>query len=511
MRKFRNILLKPLYALLRRSYAAIERLYEDPISPQHRWLRSFLQRAEGTAYGRRLGIKHPWTYEDFRKKVPLVTYEELYPYIERALHGERDVLWPGRIRWFAKSSGTTNDRSKFIPIAPETLNYNHFRAGRQLFATYLTRFQTDTRLLSGKILSIGGSHTISHLGPHARYGDLSAVLIENTPWFYSLFRAPEKAIALLPDWHNKVRRMAEAILHENLTAIAGVPTWTVVLFDELLMRTGAQHILEIFPDLEVFFHGAVSFTPYEKLFQKYLPSPHMRYIEIYNASEGFFAFQDQADSKDMLLLTDHGIFYEFIPLHSWEKGLWEAIPLEAVRPGKVYAMVITATGGLWRYVIGDTVRFTSAAPYRLRIVGRTRHYINAFGEEVMVENTDAALQQACAQTGALVRDYTVAPIYLEAGRRGSHQWLIEFIKPPWDLAAFGKALDKALQSLNSDYEAKRIGDLALGPPQIVVLPEGTFSKWLESRGRLGGQNKVPRLSNTREYVEAILALVHHPA
>jgi hypothetical protein len=507
MLKILHPLLKPLYPLLRQPYRAIERLYADPLTPQKKWFHYLLTQGSRTLYGKKHGVRPDWSYEQFRRNLPVVSYETLYPFIEETMRGASDVLWPGEIRWFAKSSGTTNDRSKFIPIAPQTLSYNHFRAARQLFATYLTLFRDDTRLLAGKILAIGGSHSISHLSPRVRYGDLSAVLLENTPWFYTLFRAPHKSIALLPEWHTKVHRMAEAILGTNLTGIAGVPTWTIVLFDELLKRTGAKHILELFPDLEVFFHGAVSFTPYEKLLQHYLPSPRVRYIEIYNASEGFFAFQDQAHTKDMLLLTDHGLFYEFIPFSAWEKGVWEAIPLEGVRVGEVYALVLTAPGGLWRYLIGDTIRFVSTHPYRLRIVGRTRHYINAFGEEVMVENTDAALQKACIETGALIRDYTVAPIYLEAGQKGAHQWLIEFIRPPADLETFAKVLDKALQALNSDYEAKRSGDLALGLPVIVPLPAGTFERWLAERGRLGGQNKVPRLSNTREYVEAILALL----
>ncbi len=496
---------KLLYPFFRQSYRRVAALQSDPFSPQKKWLRYLIRQGARTAFGRHVGLTLEWNYDRFRKQVPVQAYEALYPWIERTLRGEQDILWPGLIRWFAKSSGTTNDRSKFIPIATETLRYNHFRAGRDLFATYLTLFAGNTHLLEGKILSIGGSHTINHLGPHARYGDLSAVLIENMPALHQLFRAPNKAIALMPDWHEKINRMAQAILRKPITGIAGVPTWTVVLFDKVLSLTKAKHILEVFPKLEVFFHGAVSFTPYQRLFEAYLPSPHMRYIEIYNASEGFFAFQDQPEPKDMLLLTDHGVFYEFIPFSSWERGDWEAIPLEAVQPNEVYAMVITVTGGLWRYLIGDTVRFTSIRPYRLRIVGRTRHYINVFGEEVMVENTDAALQIACEKTGTTVRDYTVAPLYLEAGQRGAHQWLIEFITPPSDLAAFRVILDETLRQLNSDYDAKRSGDLALGLLEIVVLPEGTFHRWLAERGRLGGQNKVPRLSNTRDYADSILA------
>lgn len=494
-----------LYPIFRWPYQRIQAMRADPLSPQKCWLRYLLHKGAKTAFGRQMGFDPNWDYESFRHQVPVQTYEAFYPWIARALRGEKNVLWPGQIRWFAKSSGTTNDRSKFIPIAPETLRYNHFRGGRDLFATYLALFAGHTHLLEGKILSIGGSHTISHLGPHARYGDLSAVLIENMPAFHQLFRTPSKEIALMADWNQKIARMAQAILKEPLVGIAGVPTWTVVLFDKILALTGAHHVLEVFPKLEVFFHGAVSFLPYQKLFEAYLPSADMRYIEIYNASEGFFAFQDQPHTKDMLLLTDHGVFYEFIPFASWEQGNWEAIPLEAVQPNEVYAMVITVAGGLWRYLIGDTVRFTSIRPYRLRIVGRTRHYINAFGEEVMVENTDAALRLACEKTSATVRDYTVAPLYLEAGRRGAHQWLIEFITPPKDLEAFRHLLDGYLRQLNSDYDAKRSGDLALGLLEIVALPEGTFQQWLAEKGKLGGQNKVPRLSNTREYVDSILA------
>ncbi|MCX7605900.1 MAG: GH3 auxin-responsive promoter family protein [Bacteroidia bacterium] len=502
-----------LYPIVRIPHKRIEALRRDPIHKQHKWYTYLLERGSQTRYGKALGLKPGMSYTSFQRQVPIVSYEELYSWIERSLKGEADILWPGIVRWFAKSSGTTNDRSKFIPVPPESFRYTHFRGAKDMFATYLTLYKNQTHLLEGKIISIGGSHAISPLGPHARCGDLSALLLANMPAFYRLFRAPSLDIALLPSWEEKVPRMAEALLSEkqNIVGLAGVPTWTVVLFDELLRRTGAAHVLEVFPLFEVFFHGAVSFTPYEKLFYRYLPSPAVRYMEIYNASEGFFAFQDEPAQRDLLLMADHGIFYEFIPFSAWERGQWEAIPLEQVQLHEVYALVITTVGGLWRYLIGDTVRFVSLRPYRIRIAGRTRHYINAFGEEVMVENAEVALQAACSATSASVRDFTVAPIYLAEGYRGAHQWLIEFIQPPSNLDRFAEVLDQTLRQVNSDYDAKREGNLALGPPHITSLPEGTFYRWLHKKGRLGGQNKVPRLSNDRTYAEEILALAATPS
>ncbi|MCS7297975.1 MAG: GH3 auxin-responsive promoter family protein [Bacteroidia bacterium] len=499
----------PIYAFLKRSYQRIAAIQRDAWQPQQQWYKYLIKKGAATAYGKKTGLSPTMSYEEFRQRVPILPYEELYPWIERTMRGEKDILWPGRIRWFARSSGTTNDRSKFIPISQESLEFNHFRASRELFATYITLYWPRTHLLEGKIISIGGSHQVSHLNKYARYGDLSAVLLTTMPRVYRFFRAPSLEIALLPQWEEKLSRMAEALLRERklIVGLAGVPTWTVLLFEELLRRTKAHHILEVFPRFEALFHGAVSFTPYEKLFARYLPSSQVRYMEVYNASEGFFAFQDIQEARDLLLMTDHGIFYEFIPFSLWESGRWDALPLEEVRLGETYALVITTVGGLWRYLIGDTIRFVSVRPPRVRIVGRTRHYINAFGEEVMVEQAENALQAACQETGAQVRDYTVAPIYLDVERSGAHQWLIEFIQPPQDMERFAYHLDTALRRLNSDYDAKREADLALGPPQITVLPSGTFYRWLKSKGRLGGQNKVPRLSNDRRYAEEILALV----
>lgn len=505
--------LAPLYALLRYPYRRIAALQRDVLTPQHQWYKYLLKRGSHTLYGQKVGLRPDLSYERFRQQVPILPYEELYPWIERALQGEADILWQGQVQWFARSSGTTNDRSKYIPITRESLYLNHFRASRHLFATYLTLYRATTHLLSGKIISIGGSHQVSPLGSHARYGDLSAVLLANMPSFYRLFRAPSLEIALIASWEEKLPRMVEALLRERhrIVGLAGVPTWTVLLFDELLKRTGAAHILEVFPRFEAIFHGAVSFTPYEALFRRYLPSPRVHYMEIYNASEGFFAFQDTVESRDLLLMADHGVFYEFIPFSAWERGTWDAVPLEGIQVGETYALVITTVGGLWRYLIGDTVRFVSTVPPRLRIVGRTRHYINAFGEEVMIEQAEAALEAACRATGAQVRDYTVAPIYLGAGQRGAHQWLIEFIHPPENIDTFIRILDDTLRQLNSDYDAKREADLALQLPQVVSLPPGSFYLWLKEKGRLGGQNKVPRLCTERTYADEILALVGHLA
>ncbi|MCS7153760.1 MAG: GH3 auxin-responsive promoter family protein [Bacteroidia bacterium] len=501
--------LEPLYALLRAPYKQVLAIQKDPLTPQRRWYSYLLERGASTLFGKKYGLRPNLPYEAFQKAVPIQPYEEIYPWIERTMRGGEGVLWPGKVRWFARSSGTTNDRSKYIPITRESLYLNHFRASRHLFATYLALYKDTTHLLEGKIISIGGSHQISHLGAHARYGDLSAVLLANMPRIYRLFRAPDLKTALIASWEEKLPRMVEALLRQrhHIVGLAGVPTWSVLLFEQLLKRTGAKHILEVFPRFEAVFHGAVSFTPYEALFKQYLPSEKVRYMEIYNASEGFFAFQDVSQQRDLLLMTDHGVFYEFIPFSAWEAGRWEAIPLEAVQENETYALVITTVGGLWRYLIGDTIRFVSTHPPRLRIVGRTRHYINAFGEEVMIEQAEAALEAACKATNAQVRDYTVAPIYLSTQHRGAHQWLIEFIHPPHDMETFIQTLDSTLRRLNSDYEAKREGNLALEAPKVVSLPEGTFYRWLKSKGRLGGQNKVPRLSTDRTYADEILAMV----
>ncbi len=488
--------------------AAIEFQMQHPDIAQEKVFYYLINKGKHTHFGKEHDFYNIKTIEDFQKKVPIRRYEALYPYIERVLLGEKDVLWPGKVEWFAKSSGTTNDRSKFIPITQESLEMNHYLAGKDMIAVYIYN-RPGTKIFSGKVLSIGGSHEISRYSNHARYGDLSAVLIENMPWFYNLFRAPAKEIALMAEWEAKIEQMARATLEENITGIAGVPTWTIVLINKLfeLCPCKERNLFEIWPHLEVFFHGAVNFDPYRAEFEKLCPGDQMRYMEIYNASEGYFAFEHAFGRRDMMLLLSHGVFYEFLPLSELDNPLGKTYTITEVELNKPYAMVISTNGGLWRYLIGDTVVFTDKYPYTIRIAGRTRHYLNAFGEEVMVENAERAITLACEATGAQVSDFTAAPIYFQEGKNAGHEWIIEFSTPPDDYQRFLDTLDDMLKVLNSDYEAKRYKDIALKPPIAHFVPHGTFYEWMKRRGKLGGQNKVPRLSNDRKYVESILSLL----
>lgn len=477
-------------------------------------MRELLLRGLNTHYGHEFDFHQIRTYTQFQKQVPIRTYEGFYPHIDQLLRGQQGVLWSAPTRWFAKSSGTTNDRSKFIPVPSASLNGNHYRAGRDLLATYLDNYP-DSRMLAGKSLSLGGSLTALPDNPGVRAGDISAVIIRNLPWFYEGRRAPSRDTALLPDWDTKVEAIAREVRHADIRAMAGVPTWAVVLVRRLLELTNSQTVYDFWPAFEVFFHGAVSFAPYRRQFEQFGGSRGMRFVETYNASEGFFAFQDQRDSPEMLLLLDHEIFYEFVPLNELDTPNPHAVPLWEVELDTPYALVITTAGGLWRYLIGDTVRFTSKAPYRLLITGRTKHFINAFGEEVVVENADQAIEAAARATGALVADYTAGPIYFAASadrpevhQAGGHEWLVEFAREPDDFDTFVQVLDRTLQQVNTDYEAKRRGDLALALPTVRRVAPGTFEAWLRSKGKMGGQHKVPRLSNDRTYLEAISAFNH---
>jgi hypothetical protein len=463
-----------------------------------------MDRGRRTVYGKDHKFNQIRTPQDFAK-LPIQPYESLYPYVERALKGESNILWPGRVQWFAKSSGTTNDRSKFIPITWESLHYTHVRGGKDLTATYLLS-HANSKVFSGKSLGIGGSHEIGRYGAHARTGDLSAVLIQNLPFIYDKMRAPSRQIALLGDWEQKLELMARETIHDNITSIMGVPTWTQVLAERILQLTGKNHLHEVWPNLELFYHGGIAFGPYRERFQQLMPAYGMNFMEVYNASEGFIAFQNEQSSRDLWLQVDHGIYYEFLPVDGGPGA--EAVPLEGVQTGVNYALVISTVSGLWRYLIGDTVRFTSTDPYKLMITGRTRHFINAFGEELMVENADAALAKVCAATGAIVRDYTAGPRYLRAGQSGAHEWIIEFQVPPADVRQFGRELDVELRKLNGDYDAKRSHDIILAPLILHHAPEGTFYRWMKSRGKLGGQNKVPRLSNERDYLDGLLAEIY---
>lgn len=458
-----------------------------------------------TEWGKRFNFRDISSYEDFRRSVPLQDYGSLKPYIERTMNGEQNLIWPEQINWFAKSSGTTDDRSKFIPVSKSALQECHYKAGKDMYAMYYDQ-NPDANLVDGKSLVLGGSHQVHKHNEHCYYGDLSAVLMQNLPIWAEIKRVPSLEIALMDKWEEKIERMAQATVNQNVTNVLGVPTWTVLLIRRLFEMTGKNNLADIWPSLELYIHGGVSFDPYRDLFRELIRTDKMHYMETYNASEGFFGIQDQFGDSDMLLMLDYGIFYEFIPAEEMEKEDKTIVPLEGVETGRNYAVVITTNSGLWRYQIGDTVRFTSTRPYRIKVTGRTRHFMNAFGEEVIVENADRALALASERTGAVVSDYTAAPVYFSESGNGAHEWLIEFDAEPEDFDLFVDVLDETLKSVNSDYEAKRYKDMALRKPIVRKLKRGTFYEWMKRRGKLGGQHKVPRLSNNRQYVEDILDL-----
>lgn len=493
------------------SLSRLARLRQQPHEVQARLLTQLLARARATEWGRRYGFAERPTPAEFARRVPVSTYEQLYPELEKVLRGQPDVLWPGRPRWFARSSGTTNARSKFIPVTAEALHDCHYRAGRDMLALS-THFYPQARLLAGKTLSLGGAHTANPFRPQepaSRTGDVSAVIMQQLPWWAERMRTPPLALALLDEWEEKIDRIAAHALTQDVRTLAGVPTWMVVLLRRVVARAGAADITEVWPQLRLFLHGAVAFGPYRELFRQLIPDERMRYLEIYSASEGYFAIQDQPDSEDLLLLLDHGIYYEFLPADQWASADPRPVPLAEVELDRPYALVISTNAGLWRYLVGDTVRFTSRAPYRVRITGRTKHFLNAFGEEVVIENAEAAVAAASRATGATVRDFTAAPVWFAVDSttsRGGHEWVVEFAgDPPGpDLARFGAVLDATLCELNSDYAAKRHRSLALAPPRLRAVPAGTFDEWLARQGKLGGQHKVPRLLNSRDVLEAVL-------
>jgi hypothetical protein len=490
-------------ALLR--IAHIERWISNPVETQREVLQDLITHGQYTAFGRKYGFNEIFTVRKFKEAVPISEYEDLKPFIDRLFEGEEQVLWNTPVKWFAKSSGTTSDKSKFIPITEESLEDCHYQAAKDVLALYY-KFNNDSDLLTGKGLVIGGSHQISKFNDDISVGDLSAVLLQNTPVWANWIRTPELSIALMDEWETKIEQLAQSTIEENVTSISGVPTWTLILIKRILEITGKQTLKEVWPSLELYIHGGVSFTPYKEQFQK-LIGPGCIYLEMYNASEGFFAAQDDPNAEGMLLFLDHGIFYEFMPTEEYGKENPRTIGLDKVELDKNYALVISTNGGLWRYLVGDTVKFTSLAPFRIVVTGRLKQFINAFGEEVMVDNTDKAIAAAAASTGLVVKDYTAAPIYFGDKNQGAHEWLIEFEKKPENLSAFTTALDQNLKLVNSDYEAKRYKDIALGLPKVTALPEGLFHAWLKNKGKLGGQHKVPRLSNDRRYIDELLLLL----
>ena len=472
---------------------------------QQRVLQRLTSMAAQTEWGRAHHYADIHTYEDFKRNVPIQTYEEVKPYILRLRAGEQNLLWPTEIRWFAKSSGTTNDKSKFLPVSLESLKDTHYRGGQDAVAIYLGQ-NPDSRLFSGKALILGGSHAPNLNTNHSLVGDLSAILIENINPLVNLVRVPCKRTALMEHFEPKIEAIANETLRADVTNLSGVPSWMLVLIKRLLEKSGKQGLEEVWPHLEVFFHGGVAFTPYREQYKQIIRSSRMHYIETYNDSEGYFGTQNDPNDPAMLLMIDYGIFYEFIPLEDVGKDHPHVCRLTEVELGKNYAMVISTSAGLWRYMIGDTVKFTRRDPYKFIITGRTKHFINAFGEELIVDNAEKGLAKACAETGAQVTDYSAAPVFMDANAKCRHQWLIEFARMPDDLQKFARILDETLKEVNSDYEAKRQNNLALQPLEVIVARRNLFHDWLEGKGKLGGQHKIPRLSNTREYIEEMLKL-----
>jgi hypothetical protein len=498
-------LLSPAISRLARlRLSQIEEWIDHPVTAQREVLQELVTAAQYTEFGRKYNFDKLFSLRAFKETVPVHEYDDLKPYIQRMMEGEEHILWNTPIKWFAKSSGTTSDKSKFIPVSEESLEKGHYQAAKDVLTLYY-KFNPDSELLTGKGLVIGGSHQVNQLNSEISYGDLSAVLLQNTPFWGHWLRTPDLSVALLDEWEEKIERLALTTINENVTSISGVPTWTLVLFKRILEITGKQHLKEVWPNLELYLHGGVSFVPYRQQFKK-LIGADIYYLEMYNASEGFFAAQNVPGEEGMLLYTNHGIFYEFLPIEEYGKKHPQTIGLEDVEVNKNYGIVISTNGGLWRYIVGDTVQFVSKDPYKVIVSGRLKHFMNAFGEEVIVDNSDKAIALASEKTGAIVNDYTAAPIYFSEDSNGAHEWLVEFEKEPNDLEHFIYELDAALKNINSDYEAKRQKDIALRMPVVHALKPGVFNEWLRKKGKLGGQHKVPRLSNERTYINEIIAL-----
>ncbi|MGG9970857.1 GH3 auxin-responsive promoter family protein [Ferruginibacter sp. SUN002] len=500
-----KILSSTISKLARMRLWRIENWSNNPVAVQREVLQHLVTSAQYTEIGRRYSFHKLFTIRDFKKTVPIHEYDDIKPYVQRMMEGEDNILWNTPIKWFAKSSGTTSDKSKFIPVSDESLKDNHFQASKDVLSNYYKNFPSSD-LLTGKGLVVGGSHQISKVSDEIQYGDLSAILMQNSPFWGQWLRTPELSVALLDEWESKIEKLAQITANENVTSLAGVPTWTLLLLKRILEIKNAKTIKEVWPNLELYINGGVSFVPYKDQFDKII-GDKINYLEIYNASEGFIAGQEKPDDDGMVLFTEHGIFYEFMPVDEYGKKDPQTVGLKDVVIGKNYALVISTTGGLWRYLIGDTVQFTSLNPYKIKVTGRLKHYINAFGEELIVDNSDHAIAIAAEKTKAIINDYTAAPVYFSEKRNGGHEWLVEFEKEPDNHTAFIYELDIALKEINSDYEAKRYRDIALQLPIVHSLPKGTFTEWLRTKGKVGGQHKVPRLSNERTMIEEILSLV----
>ncbi|WP_299046671.1 GH3 auxin-responsive promoter family protein [uncultured Polaribacter sp.] len=482
----------------------MELFLKYPNDVQEELLFKLLHTAKNTEFGKENGFAFIKTYAEFAEKVPIQKYESFEPLIERCRKGEQNLFWPTKIKWFAKSSGTTNAKSKFIPVSDEALEYCHMKAGKDMLCLYINN-NPKTQLFVGKGLRLGGSSEV-YKDNNSYFGDLSAIITENLPFWVDFSSTPSQEVALMSEWETKMEAIIEETIHEDITSLVGVPSWMLVLLHRVLEKTGKNSILEVWPNLEVYFHGGVNFNPYREQYKKIIPKADFKYYETYNASEGFFAIQDRNGSKELLLMLDYGIFYEFIPMSQYKGENSVVIPISKVEKGIDYALVITTNGGLWRYMIGDTIRFTSLEPYRIKITGRTRHYINVFGEELNIENVEDALKLTCEKTNSLIKEYTVGPIFMDGKEKGGHEWIIEFAQKPESINYFTEILDNSLKSINSDYEAKRYKNMTLTLPKVHMARENLFYDWLKKKDKLGGQHKVPRLSNTRNFLEELLTL-----
>jgi len=489
---------------LKKRFHQIELFLKYPVDVQEELLHSLLATARNTEFGKIYDFPSINNYREFADRIPITNYEDVQDMIERSRAGESNIFWPTPIKWFAKSSGTTSAKSKFIPVSSDSLENCHYAASKDLLCMYLNN-NPDSHLFLGKSLRLGGSKEL-YKEKGTVFGDLSAILIDNMPFWAEFSSTPSSEISLMADWETKMQAIVDETIRENVTSLAGVPSWMLVLLNNVVETTGKNNLFDIWPNLEVYFHGGVSFDPYMDQYQNLLPKDDFKYYEIYNASEGFFAIQDRNGNKELLLMLDYGIFYEFIPMEFYGTPDEKVIPLSEVEEGKNYAIVITTNAGLWRYKIGDTVRFTSTSPYRVKVTGRTKHYINAFGEELIIENAEAALRKTAKLTASEIVDYTAAPIFMKGKEKGAHEWVIEFKRPPESFENFTEILDKSLQEVNSDYEAKRFNNTTLNRPTIHCARERLFYDWLKEKDKLGGQHKVPRLSNSRDYLEELLNL-----
>ena len=481
----------------------IEHFKNNPVKVQRDTLQELLAKAANTEYGRKYRFDTILTAEQYRERLPVIHYEEISNDIHRMMEGENNILWPEEVKWFAKSSGTTNAKSKFIPVSPTILEESHFRGGKDVIAIF-NKLNPEAQVFSGKTLALGGSSEVSRSNNNCQFGDLSAILISNTPFWANMMKTPDSSIMLMSNWEEKIEKICETTVKEDVRCLAGVPSWFLTVINKILEKTGKENLHEVWPNLELFIHGGISFTPYREQYKRLLPHPKMKYMETYNASEGFFGLQDDPADPSMLLMLDYGIYYEFMPMSEMGKQYPRTLLLEEVEPGVNYAMIITTSGGLWRYMIGDTISFTSTKPYKFRITGRTKLFINAFGEELIIDNATEALKHACEQTGANVFEFTAAPVFMDEGRKGAHEWLIEFDTPPDNPENFADILDRELQKLNSDYEAKRL--LSLERLKLHIARPGLFNDWLKEKGKLGGQHKVPRLWNDRTHIDELLKM-----